>query len=467
MSSSTLGARGTLALKWIVSIVIPIIVYFLIPIDGQTVTHAMAMFLAITTWAVCMWAMDGMNEVAVGLVLPVLYIVLCGVKQQVVYSPWLSEVPIIVIGGFALGKILQETGLGKRIGLTCVRCMGGSFVGTLIGITLAVSIVAPLVPAITGKAAIFCAIGISLCDALDFKPKSREATAVILTCCLAVASTKLCYLTGGADLVLGMGLLNKVSGINTSWMEYAAHNFLPGMLYTAMSVGLVMLILPSKVDRQALRSTLQIKYQELGPVTSEQKRAALLMLATLILLATDKLHGVAAGLVLIGITFVAFLPGVRLLDGPKFSKINFAPLFFIMGCMTIGSAGGFLKVTGWIAGITLPYLHGMTDTLAGIASYVLGAGANFLLTPLAATTTMTSPLVELGMQMKMDPRVLFYSFQYGLDNYIFPYEYAVILYFFSSGYMLFKDMVKVLAARMILTGVFLFFIAIPFWKMVL
>ena len=467
MSSSTLGARGTLALKWIVSIVIPIIVYFLIPIDGQTVTHAMAMFLAITTWAVCMWAMDGMNEVAVGLVLPVLYIVLCGVKQQVVYSPWLSEVPIIVIGGFALGKILQETGLGKRIGLTCVRCMGGSFIGTLIGLTLAVSIVAPLVPAITGKAAIFCAIGISLCDALDFKPKSREATAVILTCCLAVASTKLCYLTGGADLVLGMGLLNKVSGINTSWMEYAAHNFLPGMLYTAMSVGLVMLILPSKVDRQALRSTLQIKYQELGPVTSEQKRAALLMLATLILLATDKLHGVAAGLVLIGITFVAFLPGVRLLDGPKFSKINFAPLFFIMGCMTIGSAGGFLKVTGWIAGITLPYLHGMTDTLAGIASYVLGAGANFLLTPLAATTTMTSPLVELGMQMKMDPRVLFYSFQYGLDNYIFPYEYAVILYFFSSGYMLFKDMVKVLAARMILTGVFLFFIAIPFWKMVL
>ena len=43
----------------------------------------------------------------------------------------------------------------------------------------------------------------------------------------------------------------------------------------------------------------------------------------------------------------------------------------------------------------------------------------------------------------------------------------MVLYFFSSGYMLFKDMVKVLASRMILTGIFLFFIAIPFWKMVL
>lgn len=463
----SLDKNTSLAVKWFVSLAVPAFVYWMLPIDGQTLTHHMALFLAITTWAVCMWAMDTMNEIAVGLVLPVLYIVLCGVRQQVVYAPWLSEVPIIVIGGFALGKILQETGLGKRIGLTCVRMMGGSFIGTLIGITIAVSIVAPLVPAVTGKAAIFCAIGISLCDALDFKPKSREATAVILTCCLAVASTKLCYLTGGADLVLGMGLLTKVSGIGTSWMEYAAHNFLPGMAYTFMSVGLVMFLLPSRVDRDTLRATLHVKYDEMGPVTPEQKRAALLMLVTLILLATDKLHGIAAGLVMLLVTFAAFLPGVRLLDGQRFSKINFAPLFFIMGCMTIGSAGGFLKVTGWVASITLPYLHGMSDTLAGLMAYILGAGANFLLTPLAATTTMTSPITELGVQMNMDPRVLFYSFQYGLDNYIFPYEYAVLLYFFSSGYMLFKDMVKVLAARMVLTGVFLFFLAIPFWKMVL
>ena len=75
-------------------------------------------------------------------------------------------------------------------------------------------------------------------------------------------------------------------------------------------------------------------------------------------------------------------------------------------------------MTTWIANNTLPYLHGMTTTTAGLASYVLGALANFLLTPLAATTTMTSPVTELGIQMNMDPRILFYSFQYGLDNYL-------------------------------------------------
>ncbi|EFL49505.1 sodium/sulphate symporter [Solidesulfovibrio fructosivorans JJ]] len=191
------------------------------------------------------------------------------------------------------------------------------------------------------------------------------------------------------------------------------------------------------------------------------------MLATLLLLATDKLHGISAGIVLIVITFVTFLPGVRLMDGQRFSKINFAPLFFIMGCMAIGSAGGALKVTDWIAQIALPYFHGLGDNMAGGAAYFLGLAANFLLTPLAATTTMTSPLAELGRQMHGDARALYFAFQYGLDNYIFPYEYAVLLYFFSSGYILSKDMFKVLAVRVVLAGLFVTFLAMPFWNMLL
>lgn len=453
--------------KWALSLVIPLAVYFLLPQDGETLTRPMALFLAVTAWAVVVWATDIINEVAVGILLPVLYIIICGVPQKVAYGPWTSQVPIIVIGGFTLGKILQDTGLGKRIGLTCVRAMGGSFVGALWGLTLAVFIVAPLVPAITGKAAIFCAIAISLCEALDFRPKSREATAVILGTCLAVASSKLCYLTGGADLVLGMGLADKVMDTKTAWMQYAYHNFIPGTIYTAMSVGLVMFMLPSKVDRKTLGPILETKLKELGPVTKAQKTAAFFMLLTLILLATDTLHGINAGLILIMVAFASFLPGVGLMNGDRFSKINFAPLFFIMGCMAIGSAGGNLKVTQWIASITLPFFHEMSPTSAGTSAYILGALSNFLLTPLAATTTLTSPLVELGVQMDMNPRVLYYAFQYGLDNYVFPYEYAVLLYFFSSGFMLFKDMVKVLAVRMVLTAFFIAFIAIPYWKFVL
>ncbi len=454
---------GLLA-KWAFSLVLPLAAYYLLPHDGS-LTPPMLAFLAVTLWAVCAWALDTLNDVAVGILLPILYVLLCGVPQKVVFAPWLSDVAIIVIGGFTLGKIIQATGLGKRIALTCVKLTGGSFAGALAGITLGAVIVAPLVPSIMGKAAIFCAVALALCDALDFKPKSREATAIVLGTCLAVGSTKLAYLTGAGDLVMGMGLADKVMGTHTSWMEYAKFNFPPAMLYTAMSLGIVLLVLRTSVNKEKLHAIVCQQHQALGVMTDEQKRALILLCVTLILLATDKLHHLSAGTVLVLIMSAAFLPGVSLMDGKRLASVNFAPLFFVMGCMAIGAAGGYLKVTHWLAGLVLPLFSETGTTLAGLCSYAVGVAVNFLLTPLAATSTLSTPITELGMQMGIDPRLLYFSFQYGLDNLIFPYEYALYLYFFSSGYINFKDMVLVMALRIFLAGAFVAFIAMPYWRM--
>ena len=454
-------------LKWGASLCIPVAAYFLL-ITYSSLTHPQAAFLAVTLWAVCAWAMETLNDVAVGLLLPGLYVLLCqGVNLGVVFGPWRSEVWIISVGGFVLGRIIQETGLGRRIAMTSVRAMGSSFPGALLGVTIAAVILSPLVPSIMGKAAILCGVAVSLCDAMDFKPKSREATAIVLGTCIAVGSTKLAYLTGAGDLVMGMGLVDKVMNIQTTWMEYAKYNFVPATIYTFLSMGIVLVLLRTSVSRDVIRATVQHACDEMGPMSSDQKRALYLLLATVILLATDKLHGISAGIVLIIITAVTFMPGVNLMDSKRLARVNFAPIFFIMGCMAIGSTGGFLKVTQWLAGLVLPLFSDTGAWLASLCSYVTGAGVNFLLTPLAATSTLTAPITELGMQMGLDPRILYFSFQYGLDNLIFPYEYALYLYCFSTGYINFKGMALVMAVRMVLAGLFVACIAMPWWRLVL
>ncbi|WP_374291276.1 SLC13 family permease [Desulfovibrio desulfuricans] len=439
--------------------------YFLLP-RSESLTTPMVAFLAVTLWALCAWALDTMNETAVGIVLPVLYVLFCGISQKVVYAPWLSEVPIIVIGGFTLGKIMQETGLSRRIALGCVKATGGSFAGALVGMTIGAVIVAPLVPSIMGKAAIFCAIAVSLCDSLDFKPKSREATAILLATCLAVASTKLAYLTGAGDLVMGMGLADAAMGTNTSWMEYAKYNFPPAIAYTALSLGIVLLVLRSSTSDTALRDVVQTKYAELGATTEEQKRALALLCLTLVLLSTDSLHHISAGIVLVLITGISFLPGVSLMTGKRLSSINFAPIFFIMGCMAIGSTGSSLKVTNWLVNQVLPVFQGSGAITASLSSYFMGVTAHFLLTPLAATSTLTTPLIELGIKLGLDPKLLYFSFQYGLDNLILPYEYALYLYFFSTGYICLKDLVLVMAIRIIVAAAFVACIAVPYWRII-
>ena len=123
--------NGKSALKWFFCLIVPAIVYFALPIDGKTLTHEMAMFLVVTILMVCIWGFELVNDTATGLVLPVLYMALCGVPGKIAYNNWLGDVPNIVIGGFIFCKILQDTGLGKRVGLGCMKLMGGSFIGTV------------------------------------------------------------------------------------------------------------------------------------------------------------------------------------------------------------------------------------------------------------------------------------------------------------------------------------------------
>lgn len=459
-------SANQLLVKWLVSLATPTIVYFMLPVDGKAMTHEMGMFLAITFFMVIVWAFGLVNEIATGIVLPVLYVVLCHVPAKVIYSGWASDVPNTVIGGFILCKILQTTGLGKRIGLACMRAMNGSFVGVIWGLTAAIYIVAPFIPTANGKSLIFCAIVISLCESLDIKKKSTEATALMMAAFLAVTSSKLGYLTGGGDLVIGMNLVNGVTGGTVTWLEYALWNLLPATAYTIMSVAIVVFLLPTKMNRQELKQVLDVRYGELGAMTKEEKTASFFLLFTLLMLVTDKLHGIPAGMSLCLVACVSFLPKIELMDSEKIKTVNFGPLFFIMGCMAIGSAGNHLKVTQWMADGTFGYFQGLGDYGAGLAAYLVGVIGNFILTPLAATASFSAPLAELAINIGVEPKIVYFSFVYGFDNIIFPYETAPLLLFYGFGYIHFAKMVKVLAVRILLVMPFLLLIAIPWWKFI-
>lgn len=467
------GGRGrtaatfSMSLRWLVSLALPLLLHLILGREGARLglEPMAALFLSLTFWAVCAWMLGTMNDTAVAIALPLLYVLICGAEQKVVLSPWLGDVPTVVIGGLILGKIVAATGLGRRIALGCARRTGGSLVGAILGLSLGAAILAPLVPSIMGKAAIFTVIAVALCDALGLKPKSREATAVLLATCCALGATKLCYLTGAADMTLGMDLVDGVMGIRTTWVGYAAQNFVPGMLYLVLSVAVVLLALRVRVPTRRVREA--VARAESGPLTGEQRKALGLLLLTILLLATDSMHDLSAGSVLLLAACASFLPGLGLMDGRRLAGIDFAPLLFVMGCMSISAAGESLGATQWLAGIVFPALEGMGETAAGVSAYVAGVLLNFLLTPLAATSAFTVPITELGLALNVEPRVLYLAFQYGLDNLFFPYEYALYLYFYSSGYVSLRLMVLVLGLRMIATGFFVWLVAIPWWDFVM
>ncbi|MDO0825533.1 SLC13 family permease [Desulfosporosinus nitroreducens] len=136
--------------KWGINILLPLLVFFLIP-QSTGATMAMKLFFAITTWAIIAWLLETVSETAVAILLPVFYIIAGLADTKIAFSAFTTTIPWIVLGGVIFSSVMISTGLAKRIAYFIILKTGGSFKGLLLGITLAGIVIAPFIPSAMGK----------------------------------------------------------------------------------------------------------------------------------------------------------------------------------------------------------------------------------------------------------------------------------------------------------------------------
>ena len=163
---------------------------------------------------------------------------------------------------------------------------------------------------------------------------------------------------------------------------------------------------------------------------------------------------------------VCFLPGVNLMDDTQLGKLNYKMIFFVAGCMSIGIVATASGSGKWLANVLFPYLAGSSAMYTMIAAWIFGVAINFLLTPLAAMASFTAPIAEVCVKAGFNPLPIVYSYLFGLDQYILPYEFAGLLFVYSYGYISMKALVKVVAIRMAVSGVVMIVVAYPYWKLI-
>lgn len=449
-------------LNWAINLLIPAGIYLLGPSWG--LTPKMVLFFTFTTWAVLSWITGPLPENLVAILLPSFYVVFgLGTGKQI-FAPWGSSIPWLVIGGMMMGMIMMQTGLAKRIALASIKLSGFSFNKVMIGLMLAGFIISPFVPSVMGKAAIVTVICLGICDALKLEKGSREGAAVMLVGFISVACPKLSYLTGGGDIVIAMNILKKVTGVTVTWNDYFVHNFPLAILYSAVSLAVILLVLRPRLNGD-LKDYINSEYKALGKLSLPEIKSICILVTMLVLMATSKMHGIPAGYVLLFMGAVCFLPGVDLLDQKSLGKMNFGVIFFVVGSMCIGSAAKAAGINTWVSELVTPYLDGsQTTTLMGI--YGVGLASNFFLTPLAAVASLTGPIAEICRNLGISPAAGTYSLLFGLDQYIFAYEFAVLLYFYTFGYIKARQMALALGVRAVAATAFLFIAAIPYWNLV-
>ena len=119
-----------------------------------------------------------------------------------------------------------------------------------------------------------------------------------------------------------------------------------------------------------------------------------------------------------------------------------------------------------MAGTMLPLVKssGSTVTLAFV--WFLTVAANFLMTPLAIWAALSAPLAKLAISLGIDPRAFFYTIFQGTDQIILPYEYILVLIFFSFGLIRVRDFARFFSIKMVFNIVFITVIMVPYWKLI-
>lgn len=421
------------------------------------------LFYSVTSAALVLWAFSLLSDTFVAISLPVIYIMLHLGKPGQILSPWSSPVGWIVLSGIVIATVMMHTGLGKRMAIWALYVTRGSFNRLLWGILLAGFLIAPCIPTVMGKAALISVICISICEALGFEKKSVQASAVILAGFIAVAAPKMAFLTGGADIPLFTGLIATKTGHTISWVEYFLHNGPLTVLYAILSMLTLLLLLRPKVNIDFNEFVVK-SHSALGPVKTEETKTAVILAALVLLLLTDRFHGINAAWIMVMLSLVTFLPGIELMDEKKLQKIPFTPVFFVVGCMSIGTAASAVGADKALAASLIPLLEGSGEITAVLLGYLFGTALNFLLTPLAAFSSMTVPLTELAMEMGFNPIPIMYAFSYGLEQYIFPYEFAVLLFFYATGWVALRHIMLVFAVRFFVGLIFIVGAAYPWWN---
>lgn len=441
--------------KMIATLGIPMIV---LQIPTNTMfTEQLRLFLAITLLAILAYAFENFNQTLVSLALPFAY-TLCNVAPaEVVFSPWSSNIPWMVLGGLMLANMAEKTGLLKRIAYKCLIWTGGTYRGIIYGLGLA-GFAATIL--LSGNGIIpMAALAYGLCLALNLG-KSKASAGIML------ASAFSCIMAGSFSFNPAYFMYAAFGNVtpNLSWVDFFLKQPV-GIIYF-----LVVLVLVERLCRPKEefnnKNYFVAQYDQLGKMSLPEIKSVLICGVLFLFIITGNIHKIPVIWGFGIIPLLAFLPGINVCDAEDMAKTNFGITFFTAACMSIGSVGATLGIGQLVSELALPILSGQSPTTLLFFLYVLCIVLNFLMTPIAIAAAFTLPFVEIATQMGLNPHAMLLFMIQALDQVFLPYEYVMYLVVFSFGMISIKDFVKIMTLKTICCTLYLFFLLLPFWHFI-
>lgn len=431
-------------------------IVFMPPIEGLAIPaqRSLAIFLS----ALILWIAKPIPIYQTSII-AVLLLPLIGVveKQKEAFGTLGYDIIWLMVAAFVLTSAISETNLGKRIALSMVVKFGRTRVQTL-AVLLAVNfILAFFVPSTTARASLILPISIVLLEVYQELPgQSKFGKLMMLQNVQNNAFATSMVMTATSAQVIAIGFINKQAGANLGYMDWLIAS-LPQALFTAIIVFLIGVKL-FKIDKESgqealtnVKATLAKQLDELGPITSAEKRVGIIFLITLILWATGDLQKSLFGFSIsteqtaVLAMLLCLLPHVGVLTW-KQAKIKWDLMIFSAGAYAVGNAfdntgGAEWLIKGLVDAIGLDKLD---HSLIAIILIFITVFSHLIFTSKTVRTTILIPaIISIAMTVGMNPVSLALACSLGIATTItLPPHSKVNTLYFGTGYFSVLDELK-------------------------
>jgi anion transporter len=445
-------------------VAVPLSILFL-PLQ---ISPAAAKALAISLGMVLFWIFLPIEHAIVGMIGCFLYWATGCVNFETAFNGFAQDTPWFLYGAIILGTVAARTGLARRLAYLVMSLVGVSYGQILAGIIIVNFLLTFIVPSGTARVVILASISLGIVEAFGVAPKSNVARGLFIVFTYTATIFDKMLIAGASSLV-ARGLIERDGGVPVYYSQWFFAYLPCDLLTIAACWAVVMWLYPPETKQLAKgREYIDAQLVKLGPFSSDEKRASVLMLGALALWMTDFIHHIPASMIGIGAGLAACLPLIGVMGREDVKRVDTSAVFLTAAVLSMAVV---LEQTRAIQLINAVFFSGIQGYLQSVSHstvvlYWTGFFYHFFLPEPSNISTSMPLLMSFAKSHNLNPLAIGMIWTFAAGGKIFMYQSPVLVVGYSYGRFEAKDLLKV---GLILTVIdfFILVLLVPtLWPMI-
>ncbi|MDD3654024.1 MAG: SLC13 family permease [Desulfotomaculaceae bacterium] len=404
------------------------VILWFIPIQGLSPAGSKA--LAISSLTAIWWIFNLMPPAFPAILACILFYVLKVAKPADAFGGFISPSIWMLLFALVIAAGVDKSGLAKRIASLLMSKMPLSFNG-MVAVFIAMCFIFPFfIPAAAAYVALIMTLAVGFLEAFGIERNPKNKISAGLTCFIGILALTLgrVPLTGAVANFVATGLVRDLTGVSVTWTEWISSMWVVAPIPAIATYFYITRKYKPDValSKELMREQVKRTVDSLGPISSKEIRALILVLAAITLWIIDPYLNIGTNQIgiLIGILFI--MPYIGCLNMNDFKGLSWDTFIFAGGSYSIGIV---LTVTGFsqwaAAGISsLSFLQNGSFFVIGAFVILLSVLVHILIESMGEISLTTPILVKTGL---LSPKAVSMLVPYGDGLFLFPYQATPII----------------------------------------